>query len=190
VRVAGVVQHEVGDHPDAPLVRLVQQVHEVIHRAELGQHGPEVTDVVAAVAQRRGVERRQPQTVHPEPRQIVELAGQSAQVAGAVAVRVGERPDQHLVEDGPLVPLRLVRRGPRVLEVRGLRLRQVPVGHHGVSGVRHRGPPCLAALPLVDRCHLYHFSAASAATHVRGIDHGRSVVLAAAGPAVRVEWTS
>ena len=73
--------------------------------AELRQHAGVVADVVAAVAQRRGEERRQPEAVDAEPLQVVELVGQAAQVAGAVAVGVGEAADQHLVEDGALEPV-------------------------------------------------------------------------------------
>ena len=66
-----------------------------------------VADVVAAVAQRRGEERRQPEAVDAEPLQVVELVGQAAQVAGAVAVAVVEAADEHLVEDRALVPVRV-----------------------------------------------------------------------------------
>ena len=78
--------------------------HEVAEVAELRQHREEVADVVAAVAQRRLVERQQPEAVDAEPLQVVELLDQAAEVAGAVAVGVGEAADEHLVEDGALVP--------------------------------------------------------------------------------------
>ena len=58
-----------------------------------------VGDVVAAVAQRRLEERRKPERVDAEPLQVVELADQPAEVAGAVAVAVDERPHHDLVED-------------------------------------------------------------------------------------------
>jgi hypothetical protein len=70
--------------------------------AELRQHLGEVGHVVAAVPQRRGEERRQPEAVHAEPLQVVELLDQPAQVAAAVTVAVLERPDEDLVEDGTL----------------------------------------------------------------------------------------
>jgi hypothetical protein len=73
VLVAGVVHHEVGDDPYAARVRLRDQLAEVLDRAELGQHRGVVGDVVPAVAQRRGVERREPQAVDAEPVQVVEL---------------------------------------------------------------------------------------------------------------------
>ena len=73
VLVGGVVHDEVDDHPHAARVRLVEQPAEVLDRAELGQHADEVADVVAAVAQRRRVERRQPQAVDAEPAQVVQL---------------------------------------------------------------------------------------------------------------------
>ena len=107
VLVGRVVHDEVDDHPDAALVRRVDELHEVAERAELRQHVGEVADVVAAVAQRRPEERRQPDAVDPEPVEVVELVGEAGEVAGAVAVAVLERPDQHLVEDRALVPVRV-----------------------------------------------------------------------------------
>ena len=59
--------------------------------AVVGLDREEVGDVVAAVAQRRGVERQQPDAVDAEPLQVVELLDQPAEVARAVAVAVEER---------------------------------------------------------------------------------------------------
>ena len=56
VGVAGVVDDQVGDDPDAALVRLVDQFDEIPDLAELRQDRGVVGDVVAAVAQRRLVE--------------------------------------------------------------------------------------------------------------------------------------
>src|SRR5919198_2436066 len=70
-------------------------------------HLLEAGDVVAAVAQRRLVERQEPDAVHAEPLQVVELLGEPAEVARAVAVGVVEAADVDLVEDGRLEPERL-----------------------------------------------------------------------------------
>ena len=67
----------------------------------------EVGDVVAAVAQRRPVERQQPDAVDPQPLEVVELLGQAAEVARAVAVGVEEAADVDLVEHRALEPQRL-----------------------------------------------------------------------------------
>ena len=107
VLVAGVVHHHVGDDPHVAPVRLLDQLHHVAQRAVLGQHGEEVADVVAAVAQRRLVEGQEPDAVDAEPLQVVELVDEAPQVAGAVVVGVGETADEHLVEDGALVPARI-----------------------------------------------------------------------------------
>ena len=155
VRVGRVVQHEVGDDADAAAVRLLEQVHEVVDRAELGQHGAEVADVVAAVAQGRGVERGQPQAVDAEPLQVVELVGQAAEVARAVAVGVGERAHQDLVEHRALEPFRVARRLLGVREVVGLRLDERAVGLDRLAGVRdvvetlQRGVGCGVQVVLV-----------------------------------------
>ncbi len=135
VLIRGVVHHQVGDHPDAPLVRLVQQHHEILNGAELGQHRAIVGDVVTAVAQRGGVERRQPQAVDAQPLQIVQLLRQAGQVAGAVAIRVVKSPYEYLIKNGMFVPIRVSRRGFGVFEVLGLRFDQVAVGPHCLTGV-------------------------------------------------------
>ncbi len=97
-------------------------VDEVVDGAELRQHLVEVADVVAAVAQRRVVERRQPEAVDAEPLQVVQLVDQAAQVAGAVGVGVVERPHQHLVEHRALEPRAILRQGAGVPEVVGGRM--------------------------------------------------------------------
>jgi hypothetical protein len=106
VLVGGVGEHELGDDLDPPRVRTAQ------HRAEVAQgavglvHLAVVGDVVAVVAQRRGVERQQPQRGDAELLEVVELAEQAAEVPDAVAVAVGEGAHVHLVDDGVLVPER------------------------------------------------------------------------------------
>ena len=119
VRFGRVVHDEVGDDADAAAVRGVQQLDEIVDGAELGQHLVEVADVVAAVAQRRVVERRQPKAVDAKPLQVVELFGQATQVTGAVGVGVVERAHQHLVEHRALEPGAILRQGAGVPEVFG-----------------------------------------------------------------------
>jgi hypothetical protein len=99
-----VVHHQVGDHADAALVCLLDELADVLDDAVVRVDGEVVRDVVAAVAQRRLIERQQPDAVHAEPLQVVELLGQSAEIAGAVAVAVEEAPDVDLIEDGGLEP--------------------------------------------------------------------------------------
>ena len=83
---------------------------EVFDRARLGVHREVVADVIAPVAQRRGVEGKEPQAVDAEPLEVVELGDQAGDVAHAVVVAVEEAPDEHLVEHGPLEPQRVVGR--------------------------------------------------------------------------------
>ena len=99
---------------------------EVVDGAELRQHRAEVADVVAAVAQRRVVERRQPDAVDAQPLEVVELLGEPAQVAGAVAVGVGERADEHLVEHGTLEPVVVDAQGAGLAVVVGRALDDLP----------------------------------------------------------------
>src|SRR6201994_4277624 len=69
-----------------------------------------IPGLCASSALRGGREdRQQPDGVDAEPLQVVQPGGEPAQVAGAVAAGVGEAADQHLIEDGPLVPFRISR---------------------------------------------------------------------------------
>jgi len=102
-----VVHYEIGDHPDPALVRLVDEVPEVVERPVVGVDPEEVGDVVAAVAQRARVRGQQPDAVDPEPLQVVELVGQPAEVAGTVVVPVEEPADVDLVEERVLEPQRV-----------------------------------------------------------------------------------
>ena len=83
VLVARVVHDEVGDDADAAGVGLRDELGELRQRAELRQHRLVVGDVVAAVAQGRGVEGRQPEAVDAEPLEVVEPLDQSGEVARA-----------------------------------------------------------------------------------------------------------
>jgi hypothetical protein len=102
-----VVHHEVGDHPDAALVGGFDEVAHVVDGAVVRLDLEVVGDVVAAVAQRRLVERQQPDAVDAEPVQVVELLDQPAEVTRPVAVGVVERARMDLVEDRRLEPERV-----------------------------------------------------------------------------------
>src|SRR5207237_897714 len=102
-------------------VRLLDEELEVVDRPVVGVDGEEVRDVVAAVAERRGVHRQQPDAVDAEPLQVVELVRESAEVARAVVVAVEEASDVDLVEDRGLEPVRLA-----LEPMAGLRHRRKP----------------------------------------------------------------
>jgi hypothetical protein len=100
-----VVHDKVGNDPDAALVRLLDQLDEVGDVAVLGKNPQIVSDVVAAVTERRLVDRQQPDAVDPQPLEVVKPRRQPLDVAGAVTIGVLEAPDEHFVEHRPLVPL-------------------------------------------------------------------------------------
>ena len=98
VLVAGVVGHQVDDHPQPQRVRPLEERVEVGERAEQRVDVAVVGDVVAAVGLRGRVERREPDGVDAEPREVVEPGGDAGQVADAVPVGVGERLGVDLVD--------------------------------------------------------------------------------------------
>ncbi|MNP10989.1 hypothetical protein D3C76_1031570 [compost metagenome] len=109
--VGGVVDDQLGDHPQAAPVRLGDEAAGVgqaaVVRVDPAVHG----DVVAVVAQRRGIERQQPEGVHPQLGDVVELLDQPGEVADAVVVGVEERLHVDLVDHRVLVPERIVEKG-------------------------------------------------------------------------------
>ena len=104
VPIARVVRDEVQDDADAALARACDELVEVGQGSEHRLNVPVVGDVVSPVLVRRDRDRRQPQHVDPQPLQILELLDDAGQVADAVGVRIRERADVHLVDDGLLPP--------------------------------------------------------------------------------------
>ncbi len=69
--------------------------------------GSVVVDVVAAVGERRWVERAQPDGIHPQASEMVDLLDDAGDVTETVAVGVPERAGIHLVDDGIAPPIRV-----------------------------------------------------------------------------------
>ena len=87
-----------------PCARGEQRV-EVGERAEERVDVAVVGDVVAGVGLRRHVERGEPDRVDAEFGEVVEVLGDTRQVADAVAVGVGERARVDLVDHGVPPPV-------------------------------------------------------------------------------------
>ena len=93
-----VVQHQVHKHPDVMLVRRGDERLEVVVRAVIRLDLVVIGDVVSVIARRLG-DGHQPDAVGAESCDVVELLGETAQVADAVAVAVVKRTDEHFVAD-------------------------------------------------------------------------------------------
>src|SRR6185312_16833766 len=70
VLIRGVIDHQLGDDLEAPLVGLAEEELEVLQRSVGGMYARVVGDVVAVVAPRRGVERQKPEGRHPKLPQV------------------------------------------------------------------------------------------------------------------------
>ena len=105
VLVGRVVDDEVHDELHAARVQPLQQLVEVVERAEERVDRPIVADVVAVVVVRGGVDGREPDHVDAESLEVVEVLDDAPQVADAVAVAVCETPRIDLIDDRRLPPL-------------------------------------------------------------------------------------
>ena len=99
VRGRGVVEDHIEHDVDAARFRLAAEALKIGHRAVNRVNGAVIGDVVAVVALRRGINRIEPEIIHAERLQIIELADDARQVADAVAVAVAERFGINLVND-------------------------------------------------------------------------------------------
>ncbi len=106
VLVRGVIDDQFRDDAQPAPVTLAHQPAEIAHGAVGLVYRPVIRDVVAVVAQRRRIERQQPDGGHAQRFHVVELLHQAFYIADAVVVRVEERLDVQLVDDGVLVPVR------------------------------------------------------------------------------------
>jgi hypothetical protein len=102
-----VVDDELGDDADVALMRLGDEAAELAHRAVGRIDGAVVGDVIAVVAERRGVERQQPDSGDAEVVDVIQAIDKACEVADAVIIGVLERLDVQLIDYGILVPMRI-----------------------------------------------------------------------------------
>ncbi len=93
---------------DAAFMRGVHEMPEVLERAVIRVDVLVIGDVVAVIAQRRRIERQQPDAGDAEARHVIELGVQPREIADAVVVGIEERLHVELVDDGVFVPKRIV----------------------------------------------------------------------------------
>src|SRR5262249_16023305 len=92
--------HEVEDDANAALMQCRHQPVEVGKRAEERIDVEIVGDVVAEIGHRRGIDRRDPDGVDPEPVEIIDAIEGAVQVADAVTIAVLKGARIDLIDDG------------------------------------------------------------------------------------------
>jgi hypothetical protein len=102
--IGRVVHDEVGDDPQTVGMGRLEENLKVGCGAVVGMHGAVIRYVIPIVAERGGVEGKEPETIHPELLEVVESTGQPGEVSDAVAVGVLKGADVQLVKDGVFVP--------------------------------------------------------------------------------------
>ena len=111
VLVGGVVDHQFSDHAQPALVGLGNKALGVGHRPVVAVHAAVFGNVVAVITPGRWVERQQPDGVHAEVGNVVELGDQPGKVTNAVVVGVEIGFDVNLVDYRVFVPERVFDKG-------------------------------------------------------------------------------
>ena len=104
MQVGAVIRHNVDHDLDVSLVGGLGELVEVVHGAELRVDVAVVIHVVAAVGELGRVERAQPDGVHAEFGEIVDLLGDAGDATQARTTGVLERTRVHLVDHSLLPP--------------------------------------------------------------------------------------
>ena len=99
VTVGDVIGHDVDERPDAKGQGFGDERFGLLEGAEGWIDRSVVGHVVAAIGEGRDIPRREPDGVDPEVAQVGEAGTHAREVAGAVAVAVGEAADVDLVDD-------------------------------------------------------------------------------------------
>jgi hypothetical protein len=102
--VGRVIWGEIEHQPNAGGVQRVDELVQVLQRAEPRVHVEVVRDVVPEIYARRPKDRRKPYRVHAEPSQVIDALAEAAEVTQPVAIRIGEAVRVDLVEDRSLPP--------------------------------------------------------------------------------------
>ena len=102
------IRHDVDHNLDAPLVGGPGELVEVVHGAELRVNVAVVIHVVAAIGELGRVERAQPDGIHTEFGEIVDLLGDTGDATQARTTGVLEGARVHLVDHGLLPPQRRI----------------------------------------------------------------------------------
>jgi hypothetical protein len=108
VLIARVIDDELRDDANPPFVRRFHERLEIGKASVTRIDGGVVRDVVAVVAQRRGIERQQPQDVDAEILEVIQLLRQPGKVADPIAGAVKKRANVRLIDDAVFVPKVLV----------------------------------------------------------------------------------
>ena len=101
----GVIRNEVDEDANAVCPRIRDELLGLGGGSELFVDLPVVGHVVPTVEERRAVPRIDPEGVDPETFEVRQASAHAGDVARAVAVAVGERPDVDLVDDRVAPPL-------------------------------------------------------------------------------------
>ena len=105
VFIGGVVYYQIHNQPHPPAMYLVKQLHEILHGSKLFHDFVIIPDVITVVIIGRIVDGRQPQGVHSQFPQVVQLADYALQIPDPVPIAVAETAGIDLVKDRLFPPL-------------------------------------------------------------------------------------
>ncbi len=99
-----VVGNEVNEHPDPVIRGFGDETDRIVERAEPRIDVAIVGHVVSTVVERRHVPGTHPDGIHPQSLQVGQARSNAGDVAGAVAIPIGERAGIDLIDDGSAPP--------------------------------------------------------------------------------------
>jgi hypothetical protein len=102
--IGGVIGHQIEHELDAHVMKCIEETIEVCELSESRVNGAVIGDVVAEIHVLGRVDRREPDRVHSQPRQVLDALEDAAKVAKAIPGGVAKASGVDLVEDASLPP--------------------------------------------------------------------------------------
>ena len=161
--VGGVIDHQLGDDLETPLMRLLDESPRVCQPTIFRMNVAIFGDIVTIVAPRAGIKRQQPDGGDADLSDVVQLCDQAREIADAIVVCVEKGFDVQLVDDRIFVPKRI---GRRCL----FSCRSWPRSFNGAHA-----PYCVR--PILRQSHVLHFAGPAKAVPIQQVfDQNRLVI--------------
>jgi type IV secretory pathway TrbF-like protein len=99
-----VVEDQIDNDPNAPLMGFDQQALKIVQGAQVGMHIAIIGYIIAIVLEGRRIKRQERKAIDPQVFQVVQFLDQSTKVSDPIVVAVEKRSDMEGINDTVLVP--------------------------------------------------------------------------------------
>src|SRR4029077_2679150 len=97
--IACVIEHQLGNNPQARIVSRVQKLFKILQRAVRRINRIVIRNIISIIPQRRRIKGQKPDRRYAQIFQVVQLTEKPLKIANTIMVRVTERLDMKLIDN-------------------------------------------------------------------------------------------